>query len=1048
VISYPAVFIALTFAAILATAVFIPQITKDSRIEAFIPDHPSVLYREQVQENFGRRSPIVVAVVNEGPHGVFTPETLRLVDWLTDRIAQVPGIDPERVTSLATEKSITGTADGMLVRPFFVEPPATQAQADAIAEAVTGSGLYRGRLVSRDGGATLVVAELLDPRQAEEIYRTVRSVVKEAPANGEDIHVAGEGAFEGYLGSYIEDDASRFYPLALVFITLVLYLAYRTPRGVFLPGLVVVGGVSVAVGTMAADEVPFYIITTALPVIVIAVGVADGIHILGQYYEEVARRPEAGGRELVIRSMVQMWKPVMVTSVTTVMGFLAIAVSSHMYPFRAFGLYASLGVTVAMFLSLFTIPSLLVLVKPRPSYAFGPQVRQSQSVTADYFGRAMGIFGLAIARRPRTAVCLVGSVGLAGLIGAARVEVNDCLPDYFDKEEQIYIANEVINQRLDGTYHLDVAIETPEVEGIFEPSRLRRIEALQTYLESLPSVNGTTSIVDYLKQMNSAMHEDRGEEYRVPDDRDLVGQYFLLYSASGDPTDFEDKVDYDYRLALVQARVNTSTYRKHVPVVAAAERFVAENFNGAGLRADLTGWVVVHTHWINGLARSYLLSTVSALLAVWLTAAFCFRSAVAGLFAVTPVAVGVLLIHAVMGFGGIWLGISTQMFAAITIGVGVDFAVHTLDRMILLVKKERKPLEAALVQLFPSTGRALLFNSAALLVGFAIVTTSRVPAVARFGLLVGVAVLASFLASVVLLPALVKLMRPRFLEMGRVEEPSKRGGDAASKAAAVFLSFGLVAGASGTTQAETSDPPGASEIVQRVNARDEGESVSRKLIMEMTDRRGKTRTRETRYFRKYYGEERRTVILYLSPPSVKGTGFLTYDYPEPGREDDQWLYLPALRKVRRISATARGDYFLGTDFTYNDVKQEGKLSLEDFVWKSLGEETVDDRRCYLIEGSPISEKIAKELGYGRVRSWVDAEIWVARRLEAWDVNGNPLKVAESRDIRRVDDIWTTHRIDVRNRKTGHSTVFKLSDVDYRTPVPDEVFTERALRRGR
>jgi outer membrane lipoprotein-sorting protein len=189
-------------------------------------------------------------------------------------------------------------------------------------------------------------------------------------------------------------------------------------------------------------------------------------------------------------------------------------------------------------------------------------------------------------------------------------------------------------------------------------------------------------------------------------------------------------------------------------------------------------------------------------------------------------------------------------------------------------------------------------------------------------------------------------------------------------------------------------------------------------------------------------------MFYESPASVKGTGFLTYDYPEPEREDDQWLYLPALRKVRRISASARGDYFLGTDFTYEDIKKQGKLSSEDFVWKTLGRESVNGCECYVLEGAPVSEKIAKELGYGRVKSWVDPEIWMSRKLEAWDVNGNPLKVVEFDDIRPVSEIWTTHRIDVRNHKTGHSTAFRFSDVDYRTAVPDDVFTERALRRRR
>lgn len=258
-----------------------------------------------------------------------------------------------------------------------------------------------------------------------------------------------------------------------------------------------------------------------------------------------------------------------------------------------------------------------------------------------------------------------------------------------------------------------------------------------------------------------------------------------------------------------------------------------------------------------------------------------------------------------------------------------------------------------------------------------------------------------------------------------------------------LLVIGTVSPASG------SDPawPTGDEIVQRVNARDEGEAVSRTLVMELIDRRGKKRVRETRGFRKYYGEEKRTVIFYLSPKNIKRTAFLTYDYPEADRNDDQWLYLPAMRKVRRISASDRGDYFLGTDFTYEDIKKETKVSFEDYLRTTIGEEKVDGHRTYKMEQIPVNKKIAKELGYGRVVSWVDPEIWIIRKSEFWDVRGNHLKTLHIKEIRKVQDIWTAHRLEVRNHKTGHRTIFTFSDVDYQTGVKDDLFTERALRRG-
>ncbi|MCB1876089.1 MAG: outer membrane lipoprotein-sorting protein [Chromatiales bacterium] len=241
--------------------------------------------------------------------------------------------------------------------------------------------------------------------------------------------------------------------------------------------------------------------------------------------------------------------------------------------------------------------------------------------------------------------------------------------------------------------------------------------------------------------------------------------------------------------------------------------------------------------------------------------------------------------------------------------------------------------------------------------------------------------------------------------------------------------------------------PDGDTVAANINARNEGVQVSRNVTMEMTDRSGKTRTRETRNFRKYFGKEKRTAIFYLEPRNVKDTAFLTYDYPDAGRDDDQWLYLPAMRKVRRISAADRGDYFLGTDLSYEDIKLESRVSLDDYTRHTLGEDQVDGHRCILVEALPVDGETAKELGYGRVEQCVDMDIWFVRRARFWDTKGNPLKTAYFRDIRQVQGLWTQHQIDVENHKTGHRTRFLFREVDYRTPVGDQVFTQNALRRG-
>lgn len=242
--------------------------------------------------------------------------------------------------------------------------------------------------------------------------------------------------------------------------------------------------------------------------------------------------------------------------------------------------------------------------------------------------------------------------------------------------------------------------------------------------------------------------------------------------------------------------------------------------------------------------------------------------------------------------------------------------------------------------------------------------------------------------------------------------------------------------------------PSGREIMKTVERRRVGESRFSRITFRLTDRRGTTRVQRTKAYRKYFGDEKRSVIFYTDPTNVRGTAFLTYDHPDPDADDDQWLYLPAMGKVRRISASDRGDYFLGTDLTYEDVKNENKLPTGDYHFETVGRETVDGVACVVVAGTPQSSKLAEELGYGRLKAYVDTGTATIRKGEYWDVTGNRLKTIRFLEVRRVDGIWTVHRIEVDNHKTGHRTVLIRTEVDYERTLDDRLFTRSALRRGR
>ena len=610
-----------------------------------------------------------------------------------------------------------------------------------------------------------------------------------------------------------------------------------------------------------------------------------------------------------------------------------------------------------------------------------------------------------------------------------------------------------INEHFNGTTNLDIIIETEKNEGLFEPENLRKIEALQNYALSMQNVRGATSIVDYLKQMNRSLDGGNKAAYILPTEKELIAQYFLIYSASSDPTDFEEEIDYDYRMANVRLNLNKGGYVDIKDVVEQLNRYIEEEFNNPEIKATLSGRATVSYHWIKDLGESHFVGLAISMFLVWAVSALLFGSLTAGLYAIIPVAGSILIVYAAMVILAIDLGIGTSMFASVAIGLGVDFAIHTIYRVRSLFKQHHGDWDLALKDLYPSTGRALFFNYLAIACGFGVLISSQVVPLTNFGIIVVVSVTTSFLASMSLLPALIKVTKPNFIG-GYFENHEKAPfGRKLVRISSVILLVVTFGGIVISKQTQAADLPDAMQIVNGINAIDDGQQVTRNLTMTMIDKRGKKRLRETLAFRKYYGEEKRTILFYKKPTNVKGTSFLTFDYPDADKDDDQWLYLPALRKVRRISASDRGDYFLGTDFTYEDIKLEGKLDVTDYDFESLKLESLvlDDGQsitAILLRGTPKTKEIAKELGYGKTEFWVDLDTSLIVKANYWDTKGKLLKTLNISEIREVDNLITRHKMVIDNHKTGHRTEFVFSNVNYKATVKDSLFSKRAMKQGK
>ena len=787
------------------------QLRFESDLDAMVPpDDPVIVYKEQVEDRFGMRDNIVVGVLNDNPdeNGVFNPRTLAIVKELSEQIALLPGIKAVRdedVSSVATMDNITGTADGMAVDPFMETVPDTPEALAALRHNLFRNEMYVDWLVSRDGTGLLIMAKLesaVDNAaglvQRAEAYDAIEAMVQAQRDAGvpEQLYVAGRGAMETTVGRYARQDMATFLPLVLGVVLVTLYLTYRSLRGVLLPFAVVVGSVIWTLGLMGSLGFPLYFISTMMPVVLMAIGVADGIHILSRYYDEILEHPDTDGPTAVVATMSEMWRPVALTSLTTAAGFLSF-LTAQLPPQRDFGLFAAVGVLVAMVLSLTLLPAVLAMLPVKVSRGLARQMSRSGNLAATgWAARGLSWLGRSVARRPLLVWAPSVVVVLVCLVGTQRIVVNTSAIRIFPASSSIRVAEGVLRQKFQGTVPLYVVIEGHEADRLKDPVLLQQLDRMQAAAEQNPIVGGSVSIAEFVKRMNRVMNEDRPEMEVIPTSRDLIAQYLLLYSFSGDPDDFDEVVDYDYQYANVAFYLREDSSQEIVRVVrqvqdyALAEFGRAEQAGGGGgeplllrvgrwlldLTPTHTGWETDHGFRIGfagGAYFTYHLSElvisgqVSSLLvslgAVFVLTAFMFRSVVAGLINVIPIGIVIIFSFGVMGLLGLELEVGKALTSSMVIGIGIDYTIHFLNKYRLKVRSGLRQPTAITEATMATSGKAIFFNAVVVIGGFAVFLSSNFQSNFYLGAMLVLNMSACLLVSMTVLPALLNTFKPRFV---------------------------------------------------------------------------------------------------------------------------------------------------------------------------------------------------------------------------------------------------------------------------------------------
>lgn len=243
----------------------------------------------------------------------------------------------------------------------------------------------------------------------------------------------------------------------------------------------------------------------------------------------------------------------------------------------------------------------------------------------------------------------------------------------------------------------------------------------------------------------------------------------------------------------------------------------------------------------------------------------------------------------------------------------------------------------------------------------------------------------------------------------------------------------------------------AREVMQLYDERYDGDSSVADVTMVLIDRRNRQRVRDLRIYSKDQGADTKTLSLFETPADIRGTAYLNFDWDNTERDDDSWLYLPSLQRVKRIASSDTSDSFLGSDFTYADINGF-EIDMYDFKFISESE-IVDGQECWLIEAiakPEFKERAEESTGYSKMQSWISKENYLQLRGQAWELRGNRIKYFTASEIEQIDEIWTIKRLQVvttRNERQEHASVLQINSIDYNVEVDDNLLTTESMQRG-
>lgn len=704
------------------------------------PDDPAIALDREARRTFGLRDPLLVVLETRHPDGIFNPGTLGRLERLTRDLAALPGVGPENVQSLASERSLRFYPNSHEFRPFLDPPPATPERLAEVRSEVEAIDVFHGTLVSfdRKAAAVLVGVPSVDAGEVDRtaLYHRAGAIARRHETAGDRVSVVGAPAAEALLGEHVLADLVFLVPLALAMIALILWIACGRAWGVVI-GLAKIGAALVfTLGLVGWSGQPVYLMTAVIPVLLITIGLSDEVHLLWRYRHRPPDEPPAAALR---RSLEELARPITLTSLTTAFGFLSFLTSS-IQPVWSFGLFTGIGVLFCLLWAMTATPALIAL---RP----GAIPASVSSLGTSRLTR----LALALGGRPRIALPVLALATAALALGIPRLTVQDGWIDNFAPGSSLREDSERVDRLFAGTHVLLAVLtfdppagEIPSIPAASGPllagSAVEAVGRFEKALRARPEVGG---VVGLHSQLTTTAYLWAGRDETRREILDNPSWIYLHARRIGNvrgQARRRELVDDGFRRTVVTILLKGANYRETAALVEAIREIERRELAPAHARVDLAGDVAVSQAMIPAIVRSQTGSLLLALAGNLLIVTLLFRSLRYGLACVAPTAVAVAWTFGLMGWLGIPLGVATSLFCAVTLGIGDDYSIHFLERF-------RAAEAAGIAWRGPSPGQwaaakagpAILIDTLAIALGFGLLGFSQVPTNRWLGLLVAIA---------------------------------------------------------------------------------------------------------------------------------------------------------------------------------------------------------------------------------------------------------------------------------------------------------------------